>query len=94
MPTIDDARKALDLRQLDLPEKPHIDDLQIREYVDADGEDALYVQVFLAEDVDAASIPGEIISEIKEIIRNRLREIGSRLFCYISFVKASELKLR
>jgi len=91
MPTIEEARNALDLHNLELPKEPEIDELQVREYVDADGDDALYVQVILSEGVDAASISGEKIMDIKDKIRARLNSLGFRLFCYISFVKASEL---
>ena len=91
MPTIEEARDALQLDQLHLPQDVRVEEVRINEYVDADGDDALFVQVILSEEVDAALIPGGTISDIKDRIRSRLQQIGVRIFCYFSFAKISEL---
>lgn len=91
MPTIEEARHALELDQLQLPDDVPIDEVRVEEYIDSDGEDSLSVQVVLSESADVSAISGDTLLDIKDRISERLRAIGFRLFSYISFVKLSEL---
>ena len=93
MPVDQKIRDALKLSKLKskLPKNPRVVDIQVEDYVDTDGEDALRVTVILDENVDVEKFRGEDITALKSAIRNRVREQGVDLWPYIRFAKQSEL---
>ncbi|HEX3449747.1 MAG TPA: hypothetical protein VHS97_15940 [Isosphaeraceae bacterium] len=93
MPVDQKIRNAVKLSKLKakLPENPRVIDIQVEDYVDTDGEDALRVLVILDESVDVENIRGEDVSALKSAIRNAVRGQGVELWTYIRFAKQSEL---
>jgi hypothetical protein len=93
MPVDQKIRNALKLSRLKakLPENPRVVDIQVEDYVDTDGEDALRVMVILDEDVDVEKLRAEDITALTNTIRRRVREQGVELWTYIWFAKQSEL---
>jgi hypothetical protein len=93
MPVDQKIRNAVKLSKLKakLPENPRVVDIQVEDYVDTDGEDALRVLVVLDESVDVENIRGEDVSALKSAIRNAVRGQGVELWTYIWFAKQSEL---
>lgn len=83
-------RAALDLKTLELPEKPRIVAVEVEEYVDWYGDDALRVWVILAEEEDVAQISGKAVLALKNKIHESLLKDGIKAFPYISLLKASE----
>jgi len=91
MPVIEKIREALRLSELKLPKNPKVVDLQVEEYVDTSGEDALRVLVILDEGVKVEKLRGDDISNLKMAIRDRIRAQGVDLWPYITLAKQSEL---
>jgi len=93
MPVDQKIRDALQLNKLKskLPKSPRVVDVQIEDYVDSDGEDALRALVILDEDVDVEKLRAEDITSLINMIRSRVREQSVDLWTYIRFAKQSEL---
>jgi hypothetical protein len=92
MTSVEQAKGILDPKKLKLPEKPHVDAIDVEDTVDLDGKDALRVQVIIAEDTTDDEITGEAVIEIKSAIRDALRSQGIAEFAFIYFAKPSELQ--
>jgi len=91
MPIVQKIREALQLSELKLPKNPKVVELQVEEYVDTSGEDALRVLVILDEGVKVEKLSGGDISNLKMAIRDRIRAQGVDLWPYITLAKRSEL---
>lgn len=90
------VRKAQDVLKLSklkskLPRDPKLVDIQVEDYVDTDGEDALRVTVVLDEDVDVEKVDDENVTIIIRTIHDRIRAAGIDRWPYTHFVKPSEL---
>lgn len=90
--TPDDATidRLLDLRTLNLPAKPKVDEIRWERYVDSLGEDALQVWVILddatrLEDLKGARTP------IQRAVHDALLQAGIDLFPYLRLVTHAEL---
>ncbi|MBW3599366.1 MAG: hypothetical protein KY475_19115 [Planctomycetes bacterium] len=81
--------EALDLKQLDLPESLPITGIEVEDYVDWTGDDALRVTLILDENVDPTRL-GKDASDLHMQIHDRLLARGVEKFPYVSFVKESE----
>jgi hypothetical protein len=84
------ALETLDLEQLDLPRSLPVTGIEIEDYVDSTGDDALRVTLVLDESVDPAKISGGDVIQLKSAIRNAIAARGVRRFAYIFLVKESE----
>jgi hypothetical protein len=92
MTVVEKARIALDPKKLKLPPRPKIDDIQVEEYADWEGEDALRVQVILAEDTTDDDLTGESAIDLKSAIHDALLAQGIEEFPYVFVAKRSELE--
>lgn len=92
MPVIEEARKALDIKNLPLPPGLVVTRLEAENYTDSTGEPSLRVLVVLDESVDVEKLGGEVVGDFKSAIRERLRKHGVTVFPYIFFAKPSELE--
>jgi hypothetical protein len=86
------TREALDLKQLSLPKNLPVVSIDVEEYVDSYGEDALRIWVVLPEDFDPLKIDGDDVIALKSAIDRSLLDRQVTLFPYIHLVKASELE--
>lgn len=82
----DTIRESLRDLRLPLP----VTDIELEDYVDADGEDALRVWVILDERTEDRSLSGPAVIQLKAAIRDRLAELGVRVFPYVFLTKVSE----
>ncbi|MBI3821836.1 MAG: hypothetical protein HY289_04045 [Planctomycetes bacterium] len=85
------ARKALDLKKLRLPASPVVKKIEVEDYTDTSGEDALRVLVIIDEATDLDHINGRDVGDLRMTILKTLRKHGVTLFPYIFFAKPSEL---
>lgn len=92
MATLQQAQSALEIRNLNLPERPHVEDIEVTDYVDTSGEGALLIQVILSDDTKDEDITGDAIIGIKSAIRDALLDKGIHEFPYVVFAKRSELE--
>jgi hypothetical protein len=76
------------LRKLPLP-LPVVD-IELEDYVDAEGDDALRVWVILDEDTEDMSLSGAEVVRLKAAIRECLLRHGITVFPYVFLTKASE----
>jgi hypothetical protein len=93
--TIDQKKlsAALNLKRLSLPVIPRVVGIEAESYVDSTGDDALRVWVFLDEQTDAETIPGQAVIRLKDAIHDSLLQHGITLFPYISLTKRSEQEI-
>ena len=77
------TKAALDLATLKLPPRPKVLSVDVEDYTDADGDDALRITVVLTEDTDLSTVTGEDVRRLKSAIHESLRNIGVTLFPYI-----------
>ena len=82
----DEMRQYLRRVQFPLP----VVDIQIEDYIDADGDDALRISVILDDQTKDASLSGAAVIELKAAIRECLLRRGITVFPYIFLTKASE----
>lgn len=82
---------ALDLTKLRLPSSIPVEQIDVEDYVDMDGEPALRIEVIIAESTDLEQISGRDVGELKSSIHASLRQHGIRLFPYIFIAKPSEM---
>jgi hypothetical protein len=90
MTVLQKARRALDLKKLRLPKSPPVEAIEVEDYTDWSGNDALRVWVILEEDTNVENVSGNDVIQLKEILHDRLIAQGISLFPYVHFVKASE----
>jgi hypothetical protein len=90
MPVDAKVLETLDLKQLDLPESLPLVGVEVEDYVDWTGDDALRVTLILDESVDPAKTPGNEGLNLVMQIRDRLLAQGIEKFPYVYFVKESE----
>ena len=88
---VQDALKLSKLKSK-LPRNPKFVDIRVEDYVDSDGEDALRVTIVIDEDVDVENVSGQEITDLKSVVRRRIRELGVELWAYIQIAKLSELE--
>lgn len=86
MPTHDSVREALRDLQLPLPTVA----VEVEDYVDSGGEDALRLWIILDERTEDRSLSGPAVVRSKAMIRDRLLRHGITTFPYIFLTKASE----
>lgn len=75
---------------LHLPEELRLVRVDIEDYIDYDGNDALRVWIVLADDVDEQDLPMDAVIDLKYAIHDRLIEMGEDRFPYIFVTKESE----
>lgn len=86
-----EVSRALDLRCLSLPKGgPKVLRLEVEEYVDHSGDEALRIWAILPNDVDVDGLTGRWVVDFKGAIRDALRAEGVSLFPYISIALESE----
>ena len=90
MPVAENMRDALDLTRLELPASPKVVAIEVEDYVDWSGDDALRVYVILSDDTDEFRLTGDEVLQLKSAIRYSLRSHGIELFPYVRLVKESE----
>lgn len=76
------------LRKLPLP-LPVVD-VELEDYVDSDGDDALRIWVILDEQTEDTSLSGAAVVRLKAAIRECLLRRGITVFPYVFLTKASE----
>jgi hypothetical protein len=91
MPVVEEARRALDLKTLSLPQGIPVLRVETEDYTDWEGQPALRVLVVIAESVDPYKISGQDVGNLKAAIRQALKRHGMTLFPYIFLAKQSEL---
>jgi hypothetical protein len=91
MTVIETVRDLLDPLRMSLPPSPPVIGIDTEEYVDADGEPSLRVQVTIDENTDLSQVDGRHVGQLKSAIRGRLLSEGISLFPYIFITKPSEL---
>lgn len=91
MTTIEQARIILDPKKLKLPPRPPVEAIHVEDYVTWDGDEALRVQVTLADDTTDEDLTGEAASSIRMAIHDSLLAAGIEKFPYTSFATRSEL---
>jgi hypothetical protein len=65
--------------------------IEVEEYTETTGEDALRILVLIDESADIEKVAGQVTGEFKAAIRERLVENGINLFPYVFLAKPSEL---
>lgn len=83
------AQKALDMKKLNLPPKPAVVAIEVEDYVDWTGEDALRVYVILKDDTPDEELTGDAMIQLKSAIRERLRSHGIKQFAYVRLFSES-----
>jgi|SRR4051812_24099980 len=84
------AQELLDPHALPLPLRPHVLQINVEDYVDASGDDALRVNVLIGDDTKDEEL-GEATFQIRLAIHDRLRQEGIELWPYVFFAMPSEL---
>ena len=74
----------------DLPDSLPVVDVEVADYVDSAGDDALRVRVILDEQVEDAGLSGAAVVRLKAAIRECLLRRGITVFPYVFLAKASE----
>ncbi len=90
MAVAEKARKVLDLKKLKLPPSPKVVAIEVDDYVDWEGNNALRIWAILDEDTDVDRISGREVIDLKGAILDALLKKGIAEFPYISLAKASE----
>jgi hypothetical protein len=83
------AQQALDMKKLDLPDKPQVAAIEVEDYVDWAGDEALRVYVILKDDTRDEELTGDSVIQLKSAIRDRLLSQGIREFPYIRLFSES-----
>jgi hypothetical protein len=91
MPVDAKIKAALRLKSLKLPPRPRVRAIEVEDYVDWTGDEALRVWVVIDEDTtDEELSNGQAIIDLKSAIHDRLLSKGITLFPYIFLTKPSE----
>jgi len=85
--TIDNAIKK---ENLELPQRPVIDDIKADYIEDSSGEDSLEVWVILSDSASDEDLTGESVVKIKSVISESLLKSGVDLFPYIRFSRRAD----
>ncbi|MBW3541908.1 MAG: hypothetical protein KY476_16690 [Planctomycetes bacterium] len=84
------AQKLLDPRKLDLPPAPRVVAIEVEDYVDWAGDDALRIYVTIPDDTRDEELTGENGLQLKDAIYDRLLAHGIELFPYVRLRTESE----
>ena len=84
------AKQILDLKELDLPESPKIVGIDVEEFLDHDGDDALRVYLYLDESTRDSELKGEAMIAIRMAVQKKLFESGFKEYPYTQISKWSE----
>jgi hypothetical protein len=84
------TRDALAIENLNLPADLPIVKIEIEEYVDTSGYDALRVYVILKDNVSDECLTGKNMIQLRSAIRESLLAKGIRLFPYVTLRTESE----
>lgn len=90
MPIIEQAKQLLDISKLDFPERPRIVGIEVEEFIDHGGDDALWVYAILDEATQTVEMTGEAVMQIKSAVHDVLYDAGVTHFSYVRFLTASE----
>lgn len=83
-------KKVLNPRNIQLPQRPFVEDIEPELYEDSGGEESLQVWVILSDSTQDEDLSGEHVMQIKSAVRERLLNEGYHLFPYIRLVKRAE----
>lgn len=86
----DRVRDALDMKKLDLPATLPIVAIEVEDFADWQGNDALRVWVILSDDVKDEQLTGEAAIQTKFAIHDNLLARGVQLFPYVTFATETE----
>jgi nitric oxide synthase oxygenase domain/subunit len=85
------AKAALNLQKLKLPSRPRVRAIEVEDYVDWAGDEALRVYVVIDESTtDEELRNGRAILDLKRAIHDSLLKKGITLFPYTIITKPSE----
>lgn len=90
MPVAQSTLDAVDLNELKLPASLAVCNIEVEEYYDFDGDEALRVNVIIDESVDVENFNGREIGDLHQAIGDSLRAHGVTVFPYIFIFKESE----
>jgi hypothetical protein len=85
---------TLSIDRLHLPLIPRVLGIQVNDYEDADGEEALDLFVILADDLPEDETLYGLVAPVFAAIRNALQEAGESRFAYISAGTRADLQAR
>jgi hypothetical protein len=72
-----------------IPDELRLVRVDVEDYVDYEGNNALRVWIVLGDDVDEQDLPIDALIELKNAIHDRLLEVGEARFPYIFVTKES-----
>jgi hypothetical protein len=84
------AGKLLNPKTLDLPSRPEVVGIEVEDYVDSAGEEALRVYVIIRDGTRDEELSGESGLQMKRAIRERLQQRGVPLFPYVQYRTESQ----
>lgn len=84
------AGKLLNPKSLDLPSRPKVVGIDVEDYVDSAGEEALRVYVIIRDGTRDEELTGESGLQMKRAIRERLQQHGIPLFPYVLYQTESQ----
>lgn len=85
-----EIHEALDLKKLNLPPALKVQSIDVEDYVDWTGDEALRIWVTIDDSVDEFKISGKDVGQLKMAILDSLLAHGVRLFPYTKIIKPSE----
>jgi len=91
MAVAEQAREFLTLDQLHLPPSLPVVDLEIEDYVDWTGDDALRITAIVDESARDEDLKARDVFVLKDAVRAGLQRHGIDLFPYVFLAKRSEL---
>jgi hypothetical protein len=86
------AREFLTLDKLQFPASLPIVELEVEDYVDWTGDDALRINAYIDEAASGDDVNVRDLFAFKDAVRSELQRHGIDLFPYIHFPKRSELE--
>jgi hypothetical protein len=94
MPVDQKVRAAVDLdelrKELAFPPEFKVVELRVEDYVTYDGDDALRINVILADETNEDQLDGQTVMDLRRAIQDRLAAIGVHLFPFIYLRKVTE----
>lgn len=91
MPVLQAIPYDLELSKLALPKEPKVQRIQVADYSDAEGKDALRITVVLANDTTDEQLRGENVWSLKSAIRDELLPKSEGRFPYIFLTTEADL---
>lgn len=85
------VKAALDLKRLKLPAYPRVLRLEAEDYTDSSGDDSLRILAVIDDATELKPEIGPAVDEMKNRVRESLRQHGIDKFAYIFVAKPSEL---